>query len=654
MLLQFLRTIALCAPMTLLGMTSVQAQWVTNLPDNIELKPKQVFRIHTKGPPAPKAGGEESTSTRSPKLISEYGTGFAIAPNAIITARHVTLNADKFRSKSDKISIPERTVKVFYTETEERDAEEKDNFRLWVTPASNPTIDASLVNLDTLNVTPFNLSVCDIGAGKEYHLLKFSNDEKGEESKVLQLPISIVIKASVDRTARLGDLRLFTHEAELKSETPRAGDSGSPVLDSQGNVVGLLSAIEGDNNLYVTPVSSFVDLLPQEMKTNTKCPENLEVTIGNLNSVEKRIDFELLELRKAITDQEKIVRKLESQVFLLENVNERLAQLVSDQGTFIATTSDRANSVLAAMLVDRTNRGDMTGERLKSILNEMKEKGEIKEEVLEAALKNVDNARPVIPAVSRVIRDLEEVVEDLGEPIWGFKFVPSVETVDKLSFEVSYARDISRPAVSSELYFCVRPMLEFKDDVDRRQKRKNGEFYYKDVNFYFASDDEPRGRTYLPDCERAEQPAGNTKAFTYSFRMKKPEFVESDYPLMDLSLVEGNSSGRKYENWGGKYYGYVLRPYEAAVKDDDGNFERDENGNIRRETKYEMMHRFVLRVGADHRDTDTECFYFPKSAIVGGQKVNYDEGELADNLVEFAKDADEYPDLKELYKCPTL
>lgn len=209
----------------------------------------------------------------------KIGQRFAIAPKVVITAGHVTRDGLQFDNKAndDKIHIPDRDVELSFAVGKQRgDAIDK-TIDVIVTPSPLVNTDAASLTLFTGSVNPLPLSVCEIERGQTYCLLKFS---QSGASKKKNVPVAVTVKPSDDVAARLGNLVRFEHTivAQDNEAKPIGGDSGSPILDAQGHVVGLLTAIQGARYLWVTPTLSFLDLVPPAVKQTVRCKDKVEVT----------------------------------------------------------------------------------------------------------------------------------------------------------------------------------------------------------------------------------------------------------------------------------------------------------------------------------------------------------------------------------------
>ena len=360
-------------------------------------------------------------------------------------------------------------------------------------PAAVPITDAARLTLVEHEVVPFRLSMCDIAPGAAFHLLKFRQNAAAG-AKDLSVPVMVSVTADLDPTQRLGELRRFKHKTTDPEERPIPGDSGSPILDGEGRVVGLLTAIKDDNLLYVTPTSSFVELIPEEQRNTIACYN--AVTQDQIATLENRI------------------KDLEAR---LTTAEETYADLV----TKVDSNENLIKSTIMQMLIDAKNRR------------------EISEEELLEALSKVADLDPVIPVMNTVRRSVENMARDLSELDWGFWLVPGQTP----TFNVKYERGISGPLFAETLFLCYRPLVDFKPSSEPRQHKQ---LNYKSIYFYMGSEEGVITRDFMTDCAQARRQPQVTKSATYSFNIRPPVFSEADYPMLDFGA------------WDGSFYAYTV------------------------------------------------------------------------------------------------
>lgn len=576
--------IGLCA-----GTSWAQDQWITGLPETIDLAPLQLFSIKTSGPPA-----EDGSDP-----IREFGTGFAIAPKVIITAKHVTRQADEFENKSgnDKIKIPLRKVVLSYTETEKRTAKIETNEDVWVTPSPLTTTDASRIDLDTLTATPFDLSVCAIQPGQQYYLLKFMQGEDGTSAKNIKLPTAVPITAHTDVASRLGNLRRFEVTIPLGADNlrkPIGGDSGSPILDGQGRVIGLLTALQG-SYLWVTPTQAFFDLVPVDVKSRVAC--NSEVTFANLNATQtdltaqidsldsryiglkERIDTEFASISDQLADHIARIAELEAQVAALEKADRILADTdtklleadskLQEADTQLGSNLKGSTTVLTAMLMEAAEipSESKTGQLIESLMQQM------------AAVD------PVIPTVA-------QMKEDLGEPKWGFSINHNLQGAPGPLLNIRYERGISLPLVAEEIVLCLRPMYDFLDGV---RAARHATLDYTNFAFYAESEYLDGTGQLLTECAKGGGlPQGVTKSAEYKMPINTdPQASTVGFEVLDTSQPPD------------RFFGYVFdkdNEYPPGIAENDKD-------------PLPILHRFIFEVDRSAAKPRVSCYYFPEQDL---------------------------------------
>ena len=435
-------------------------EWLSNPPGGTDLELRQLFRVETDGPRTRPVGGGDGG------FISEIGTAFAISETALMTAKHVPHEAREFKntSQSSVVWIPDRTVEVSFAEEKRADPDVDETQRVTITPSPFPTIDASRINLTEEQATPFPLSACDIERGGSYFLVKMRGRNLG-------IPVVVPITADTDEHSGAGDLRVFTYGGGIApKDRPEAGDSGSPILDEEGRVVGLLSAILSDEQeLYVTLTRDWLDLVPS----------NVDVACDT--SVTKDDLAELQTLLTAYVDEQfeplqAEVEALQGQAMALAETDVALDKRLGTVEDQLAAVARRTTATVQAM----TDRFD--GE-------------EFQDQVFREVFEKLRNAE-VLPTIDRMTREL-------SLERWNFSFRSYESGTDSHILNVNYDRDLSSTPFADRLDLCFKPMLPPKPGVDPLDVSATEDPTHR--NYYRFADRDPLGsmRCQLKDHQRA-------------------------------------------------------------------------------------------------------------------------------------------------------
>jgi hypothetical protein len=609
-----LKTIALVALICIATGAQAQEKWVKGLPGQIDLDVMQLFSIHTSG----------FQAANPDDILSEFGTGFAIAPDVVITAGHVTRDRLHFanRAGDDKIHIPDREVELTFAVGKDRRADIEDTLDVIVTPSPLANTDAASLTLYTRTVNPLPLSVCDITRGRDYYLLKFSQSGSAKKKNV---PVAVKVRPSDDVAARLGNLMRFEHQivASDHEARPVGGDSGSPVLDENGHVVGLLTAVQGSSYLWVTPTLSFFDLVPPEVKQTVSCKDNIEVTNVELAKTNGAVDLLVAQMATMVAQIETLqdaVAQLNAKDISLDEIDETLKQDI-DQ------TSQRSTAVLAAMVLRSQDRGEVTEAALLKAMKQINEiDPNITVELVTKAIEQMKTANPVFPAVTRIDQEFKRVTKDLGVPKWSFEHIVGTPHQPKQPlFSISYKRTISRPVIAESLVLCMRPMFEFAEGVNVRGP--NRDFDIRNTNFYYVSEDifEDNER-FITECAPKAGPSPSgipiTKNASYNFTMDLDKTTAKErFP--DLIIPDAPT----------RYYAYIY----------------DERAFKKQQWDEAILHRFIFEVDRSGEVPKFDCFTFSERDSRNPDRV--EQGKTLDKMAEFVgRFSDEE---KEKFRCET-
>lgn len=607
-----------------------QDSW--SLAGGIELKLKQLFEIETSGLKA----------ANTSEVINELGTGFAIAPNLVITAGHVTRNRMHFKNivRNDKIHIPDRDIVLTYAEGTGRRDDTRDIIDTVVTPSPVSNTDAALIELIASgDVAPLPLSICAIQPAQEYFLLKFSQDRGG--AKDSNLPVAVPISSTGDVADRLGNLWRFEHNIFSRSSTslPMEGDSGAPIVDQTGHVVGLLTAVEGDNSIWVTPTLAFFDLVPPSVRRTVKCNDNVEVVTLQLNDTNKQLDILAENLRVATDVVAELERKLAQQSDLIASLtasheahvaemaqtvqdlrskDAELEKISSDIEGDLNRSKQRSAAVLAAMVMSSKEHGTVTKENLQDAITYLQEADpEVTQQLVERALQHMAAAKPVIPAVQRMDDQVIRMTKDLGEPDWYFWHSFAVQqTPNQPYLNVVYRRELTLPVISNKIKVCLRPMLEFSANAKRRSRL--GYVNYADFDFYAASEETvTTDSELLTHCSRdvATNPRlDEAKTASYLLQLDLDREIEEN---ADPNLTPPDRDIADRVEW---VYGYIV---------DEQEIERDR-------PEQAVLHRLVFSVRYGNGDIpEISCYYFPEKTDESDE--NRRVSNTLDTLAKFGK-----------------
>jgi len=528
--------------------------WLSNAPGDVDLELMQIFRVETDGPRARAEG-----MTGDPGFISEVGTAFAVAPNALITAKHVPHEAREFRntSQSSVVWIPDRIVELSFAEERLADPDIDDTQRVTITPSPFPTIDASRINLNRLQAKPFPLSMCPITPGDTYYLVKLRNGDLG-------LPVVVPITADINEHSGAGDLRLFTHNLTAGSrDTPKGGDSGSPILDEDGQVVGLLTAIlDGTPELYVTLTRDWVDLVPPEVRV--AC--DTSVTTRDLEALEAQmtayIDDELAPLRAETARLAELTGDL---VAADEAINDRIGAnetSIGENDTLISGHTADITSLQTDIEAVRKR----TTATVQAMMDQV-EDGEFADALFAEVFEKLRSAEPVIPAVDRIRAEL-------SQETWSFDYSIFEDNSDSHLIDVIYGREITAPPFADNLSFCYKAMLPPAPgvDIDLLAGFEN----VQAAGFYRFAEKNP-GQNMDVCIDKPHQARGRDGVYGFSMQLNVRAY-------------------RDVEDWNGMVYAFV---YDPSVT-------MEVNG----EPRPEILHRMVFVSDPTNPSAPLECYYY--------------------------------------------
>lgn len=528
---------------------SADQKWVATFPGAGDLEEKQLFKIRTEGPMG-----------RDPTIkIQEEGTAFAITENMLVTARHVTRNAEDFANLAagGKIHIPDRLVSYDYARDKVAIIVGTPLRVASVTPAATPTIDATRLNLGISHVTPFKLSVCDIVEDQEYYLLKFRDGN-------MNIPRIVPIVADVEAYTDHGEARQFTHNS-AGLDTPKPGDSGAPILDRNGHVVGLLTAIkDAEKVLYVTLTRSFIELVPGTV--DVECADRV-----HKHQVDTLQTSLLSQIEHSKAERADLRRTFDAQAQAMEQAfNTRTTEMQTAIDTLIEENK---------RLTDQISRATTAANATIRVLKKIDAEGllsELEPKVYQAIIDDLKSQRPVIPQV-------EQMFKDLGLETWTFTMRPTVGGGEFLTVTADYDRNISRPRYAEAVWFCIRPLmkartLEEQDELDDDQSIVSQKYFR-------ATDKLPQGKDHMR-CSRAQHPQDPTAdRNAQGFNDNLHPFKSGSYRFQFDGTVPVDEMAPEFT---GLYYGIMYI--------DNGTQERD------------ITHRFIFDVNPAGDAAAPKCY----------------------------------------------
>lgn len=480
--------IAACM-MFLLPMQTAAQDW----PDGVGLR--QIFQIEVVG--TGRAGNE----------INLSGTGFAIAPDMIVTAGHVTLREGNYRNLGESsIVVPDRTVTAEFVERLERIGQPESIREINVSPSPIETVDAARLNFGGVDVRPFKLSACQIGENTVYNVLKFKDGDPWS-------PIRVPITLEAYGRSELGDVgdRVVMRKVDATRQIVN-GDSGSPVLvedDETGEtrVIGLVSAVH-EHEVHVTLVNAFLGLIPHDIK--------------DITCTDRALGDEIADLRRKIAVLEEDNQALRGMALGLTNSHLRLIQQVEELSELGQTTLSELEEL------DKGTASDLL--QITTAMNQIV--GDIP--------ADMDPLRPTVVRMNN----------DLLEPSWTLSGV--IDENGDAKITLAYDRRVSDKPYSDVMLFCMKPLFPVDPAVATGTRNPATRFFYE------RYEPQDGGETIdIRGCKRVSHNVVDAN---------KPE--RDGFYLMpfDKNTVEAvrqvwqDSRAGNVGPWDGRYYLRILEP----------------------------------------------------------------------------------------------
>ena len=245
------------------------------------------------------------------RVTPRQGMAFAVAQDVLITARHVVGDArDWFNdSKAQSLAIPNRTVQISWLDSYEGGEKPKSYAELFVTPAPTDSIDASKLTVNGITAASLGLSGCEIGTGADakYRALVL----KDSKADSLAKPIFVPLVPEVYEPTIFGEFYVFNYEGTPPRPIQQT-DSGSPILDGEGRVVGLVSGTDGGNRVLATLVPSFISLIPDDVEVDCRATYDHDAF--------EDLRKDITAISESVTDLTNRVSSLESTLVRIENL----------------------------------------------------------------------------------------------------------------------------------------------------------------------------------------------------------------------------------------------------------------------------------------------------------------------------------------------
>jgi hypothetical protein len=179
------------------------------------------------------------------------GKAFAVAPNLLVTAQHLVGAPEEWEPKQNPPDLDIDPAVIRAVRPVDRNVRivratgtgpDDDFANPMILPVSPYPVDTAAVSFPRLELPKFfRLSMCGIEAGQTYTAL-MTGAEKSAEPKSVDNPKAVELVAGGFDPAKYDALYYFDlkPEASLKGVD---GHDGSPIFDSEGNVVAVVSAV---------------------------------------------------------------------------------------------------------------------------------------------------------------------------------------------------------------------------------------------------------------------------------------------------------------------------------------------------------------------------------------------------------------------------
>ena len=224
--------------------------------------------------------------------------------------------------------VPVRQIKLETPNSKDKTegVRELDNVRSTESPYSLVDIARLGTTNREYNATPFRMSACGVNEDDSYYAFKFKRDESSSGTSVnIWKPLKVELElGDYWHDSSLGDGHsvISMETSDSSPENVVSGDSGSPVLNSSNEVVGVITNANGDN-VAVTLVEAFLDLIPWRIDDDLL--NNIPCSMRGLPMDLVKIDKDIRFLKEKSGDQQTEfprlnweLAKLKTKIYFLE------------------------------------------------------------------------------------------------------------------------------------------------------------------------------------------------------------------------------------------------------------------------------------------------------------------------------------------------